>query len=91
MPIQTNNAKIYISTRQANQYNVQNSIQNTINSLLNQSDIDFEIILVNDGPTDNTFEVVEDILSKSNFTNYKIINKENGGVSSARNVGIRES
>lgn len=72
-------------------YNVQDNIYNTLNSLLNQTDSDFETILVNDGSIDNTFEVVEDILSKSNFTNYKIINKENGGVSSARNVGIREA
>ena len=72
-------------------YNVQNNIHNTLFSLLNQSNKNFEIILVNDGSTDNTLEVVERILSKNNLINYKIVNKENGGVSSARNVGILEA
>lgn len=72
-------------------YNVQNNIHNTLNSLLVQTVHDFEIIIVNDGSIDNTLSIVENILSKSNFNNYKIINKENGGVSSARNRGISEA
>lgn len=48
-----------------------------------------EIIIVNDGSTDNSKEIVEDyIKSYSGDQNLRLINKTNGGVSSARNVGI---
>lgn len=46
-----------------------------------------EIIVVNDGSTDNSAEVVEQYVSKYN-KNVRLINKKNGGVSSARNIGI---
>ncbi len=47
---------------------------------------DAEIIVVNDGSTDNTIEVVEQY--QINHPNVQLLNKANGGVSSARNVGI---
>lgn len=49
-------------------------------------DENFEIIAVNDGTTDNSMEYVSEFKKKHN--NIVIINKSNGGVSSARNVGI---
>ncbi|MEN3009351.1 glycosyltransferase family A protein, partial [Pseudothermotoga sp.] len=72
-------------------YNVERYIPKTLNSLLSQTDKDFEIIVVNDGSTDNTYAVVKDILEKSDFRNYKIITNPNGGPSSARNTGIKEA
>lgn len=72
-------------------YNLENIINHTLESLINQINDDFEIIIVNDGSTDNTLEVINVFFQKVNFKNYRIINKVNGGVSSARNIGIYES
>ena len=68
-------------------YNKELSIGNTIQSVLNQTYQDYEIIIVNDGSTDNSLHVVEQI----NDSRIRIITKPNGGVSSARNRGIKES
>jgi len=68
-------------------YNKELSIGNTIQSVLNQTCQDYEIIIVNDGSTDNSLHVVEQI----NDSRIRIINKPNGGVSSARNRGIKEA
>lgn len=66
-------------------YNKELSVKNTINSVLNQTFTDFELIIVNDGSTDNSLSVVKSIVDDR----IKIIDKPNGGVSSARNTGIR--
>lgn len=50
-----------------------------------------EIIIVNDGSTDNTTEIVEDYIALHKDKNIRIINKTNGGVSSARNIGIEHA
>jgi len=71
-------------------YQVEKYIQNTINSIINQSFKDFEVILVNDGTRDKSIEVADKLLSKSKI-NYFIINQQNKGVSAARNEGIRQS
>lgn len=68
-------------------YNKENSIRNTVQSVLNQSFTDFEIVIVNDGSTDKSLEVVQQI----NDARIRIINKANGGVSSARNLGIKKA
>lgn len=47
---------------------------------------DYEVILVNDGSTDNSLYVAQDLSNK--YSNIKIVDKENGGMSSARNAGI---
>lgn len=66
-------------------YNKQISIPSTIESVLKQRFTDFELIIVNDGSTDNSLSVVK------TFTDprIRIIDKPNGGVSSARNAGIK--
>lgn len=74
-------------------YNAEETIKETIQSVINQSLSDsLEVIIVNDGSTDNSEQVIKDIIN-NNSTNraIKLINKENGGVSSARNRGIIES
>ena len=68
-------------------YNKQDYILNTINSILDQTVKDFELIIINDGSTDNSVNIINDI----NDFRIKIFNKSNGGVSSARNDGINYS
>lgn len=71
-------------------YNEEQYISSTLDSIINQNFKDFELIVVDDGSTDNTLKIVNDKLSDSKI-NHKIIHQENNGVSSARNRGIEES
>lgn len=68
-------------------YNKENSVENTIQNALDQTFQDFEIIVVNDGSTDNGEEKVRGI----NDNRIKIYTTENQGVSSARNFGIEKA
>ncbi len=63
-------------------YNYGKYLAETIESVLVQSYRDFEIIVVNDGSTDNSLEVA------CHFPTVKILNQENAGLSAARNNGI---
>ncbi len=65
-------------------YNKAKYIQRCIDSVWNQSFNEYEIILVNDGATDNGLH----FLTKQNSKNITIVNQENKGVSEARNAGI---
>lgn len=65
-------------------YNKEKFILKTLESIINQTFKDFEIIIVDDGSTDNGVKVVEQI-NDSRITIYR---KPNGGVSKARNYGI---
>ena len=68
-------------------YNKENFIQNTLQSVLDQSFVDFEIIIVNDGSTDKGKEIV----LAFNDPRITYFSKQNEGVSSARNYGIQRS
>jgi len=68
-------------------YNKANAIKKTINSVLNQTVEDFEIIVVNDGSTDSSYDVVAAIFD----IRLRLITQENNGVSSARNLGIQNA
>ncbi|WP_395057847.1 glycosyltransferase family 2 protein, partial [Flavobacterium sp.] len=68
-------------------YNKENHIENTLKSVLNQSFIDFEIIVVNDGSTDNS----EQIVFQFNDNRIHYFYKKNEGVSIARNFGIEQA
>lgn len=72
-------------------YNVEKYIGSTLQSLIDQSEKQFEVIVVDDGSTDNTFNLVQELLSKEQLKKCKIIKKENGGVSSARNIGLENA
>lgn len=67
-------------------YNAENVIERCVDSIVKQDYKDFEIILVNDGSTDNSLNVCN-TLSKQD-SRIKVFNKSNGGVSSARNLGL---
>ncbi|MBP8793111.1 MAG: glycosyltransferase [Lutibacter sp.] len=68
-------------------YNKQACILDTVNSVLNQTNKNFELIIINDGSTDNSLSIVSAI----NDIRIKIYSKSNGGVSAARNDGIIHS
>ncbi len=70
-------------------YNGEKYIKNCIESVLHQSFKDFELILINDGSTDNSQKISEEYQEKYNFV--RVYFKENGGVSSARNLGIQKA
>ena len=67
-------------------YNVENYLHDCVESILNQIFQDFELILVNDGSTDNSYLICQEFQKKDKRV--RVINKENGGVSSARNAGL---
>jgi glycosyltransferase involved in cell wall biosynthesis len=67
-------------------YNQAKWLGDSIGSIIRQDFADWEIIIVNDGSTDNTAEVAA-LYSKSD-QRIRLINQENGGLSSARNTGI---
>ena len=67
-------------------YNIAPYIERCVNSILNQSFIDFEIILVNDGSTDGTKWLIDDLESKDQ--RIQVIHKENEGVTLARYAGV---
>lgn len=68
-------------------YNVEKYLYDCINSICNQSLKDIEIILINDGSTDNSGSIIDDFAS--NDARIRALHKNNAGVSSARNDGIR--
>ena len=68
-------------------YNVEKYIVTCLNSIVAQDYRDFELIVVNDGSKDKSIDFVQDFLQDKDVT-WKIVNKENGGLASARNAGI---
>lgn len=68
-------------------YNKEQSVTNTLQSVLNQSFTEFEVVIVNDGSTDNSVEKVEAF----NDPRISLIHQTNSGVSAARNKGIEEA
>ena len=70
-------------------YNVELYLEKCINSILNQTFKNFELLLVNDGSTDNSGEICDKYARVDN--RIKVIHKENGGLSSARNEGLKNA
>lgn len=67
-------------------YKVEQYIHRCIDSILSQSFTDFELILVNDGSPDNCGKICDEYAQKD--SRVRVFHKTNGGVSSARNLGL---
>ena len=70
-------------------YKVEQYISKCLDSLVNQTLEDMEIIVVNDGSPDNREKIIKDYAKK--YKNIKYLKKENGGLSSARNFGLKHA
>ena len=70
-------------------YKVEKYIHKCVDSILNQTFTDFELILVDDGSPDNCGRICDEYAAKD--SRVRVIHKKNGGVSDARNVGVVES
>lgn len=68
-------------------YNVENYLGRALDSVISQTYPDWEMILVNDGSSDSSLEICREYENKDR--RILVINKENGGVSSARNAGLQ--
>ena len=66
-------------------YNSEKHLKECLDSLINQTYKNIEIICVNDGSTDNSLNILNEYAKKDN--RIKIFSKENGGMASARNLG----
>lgn len=71
-------------------YNAEEYIGATLDSIINQDFNSYEVLVIDDGSTDSSPEIINEKLVKSTV-DYKIIRQENSGVSSARNRGIEEA
>ena len=69
-------------------YNRAHCIGNLVAELKKQTFRDFRVIFVDDGSTDNSCDVINELLPQAGFP-YTVIRKENGGAGSARNAGLR--
>ena len=67
-------------------YNVEKYLQKCVDSIINQTYKNLEIILVDDGSPDNCPKMCDDYAEKD--SRIKVVHKENGGLSDARNVGM---
>lgn len=69
-------------------YNVEKYIDKCLNSLVNQTYKEMEILVVNDGSTDNTRDIIRKY--EKNYKNLKLLDKKNEGLSSARNFALKD-
>ena len=70
-------------------YNTEKYIKKCIESIINQTYKDIEIIIVNDGSEDNSEKIIESYIDKN--VNIIYLKKENGGLSDARNYGLKRA
>lgn len=70
-------------------YNVENYLRMCLDSIRNQTYTNFECLLINDGSPDNSAEICREYAAKD--SRFRYFEKENGGLSSARNYGIERA
>lgn len=70
-------------------YNVEKYIEKCLSSILNQSYVNYEVIIVNDGTKDNSQSIIDTFVSKDSRFKYYV--KDNGGLSDARNFGVSKA
>ena len=71
-------------------YNTEKYLRKCIDSILNQSYDDYEIIIVNDGSTDSSKKIINEYC-KTFSSKIKGVHKKNGGLSDARNKGVKKA
>lgn len=67
-------------------YNAEKYVERCVKSIISQNYIDSEILIIDDGSTDNTLDISSSLSCK--YADIRVLHKKNGGVSSARNLGI---
>ena len=70
-------------------YNVENCIATCVQSVIKQSYTNFELLLIDDGCIDRTCDICREFIE--NDKRIYLIRKQNGGVSSARNLGLKKA
>lgn len=70
-------------------YNTEKYVKKCLESIIKQTMQDFEIIVVDDGSTDDSANIIKEVISNNENVEIKYYKKENGGLSDARNYGIR--
>ena len=70
-------------------YNAEQYIASSIESVLNQTFSDFELIIINDGSTDNTLEIINQFIKTDKRIN--VISQKNQGETAARNTGLKHA
>lgn len=68
-------------------YNAENYLRRCIDSILNQTYTDFELLLINDGSTDGSAKILEEV--KEIDKRIRVVHKKNEGVSATRNLGLK--
>lgn len=72
-------------------YNCSRNILNLLNRLYDQIDNEVEVILINDGSTDNTLEIIENFIGVSNINNFNVYSFSNSGAAKAREIGLEKA
>ena len=72
-------------------YNRNNTLKRAVKSVLKQTHKDFELIIVDDGSTDETKDYLSELKIKFSTKKLIVISQNNKGVSAARNEGIKQS
>ncbi|PRX42476.1 glycosyltransferase [Salegentibacter salegens] len=70
-------------------YNIEEDLSFCLNSILTQDFKDYELLIINDGSTDNSGDICEDYALKDNRIN--VYHQKNAGVSAARNLGLEKA
>lgn len=70
-------------------YNASSYIKKCLSSIKSQSFSDFEVLLINDGSTDNSLEIINQEINED--SRFKVITKPNSGVSATRNLGLSKA
>lgn len=72
-------------------YNSQDTIARCLDSILKQSYKNYEIIIINDGSTDDTLDIINEYIRNNSDVIFKVISIENGGIGNARNLGLENA
>lgn len=72
-------------------YNTEKYVEKCLESIINQTIKNIEIIIVNDGSTDSSEKVIKEFISQHAEREIRYFKKKNGGLSDARNFGVQKA